>query len=96
MLLHSSPKARYVKSEKDLSHIELAHSGNISSSSIARTYRVNGVDISTEEKQEQEYKDFVPYTLALLFSSVDMSTSLTRYAFALLKLDILLLRSNSI
>ena len=31
MLLHSSPKARYVKSERDLSHIELARSDNISS-----------------------------------------------------------------
>ena len=33
MLLHSSPKARYVKSARDLSHIELTLSGNISSSS---------------------------------------------------------------
>ena len=33
MLLHTSPKARYVKSERDLSHIELARSDNISSSS---------------------------------------------------------------
>ena len=42
---------------RDLSHIELPRSGNISSSSKARTYRVNEVDISTEEKQEQEYKE---------------------------------------
>ena len=33
MLLHSSPKARYVKSARDLSHIELERSDNISSSS---------------------------------------------------------------
>ena len=31
--------------------------GNISGSSKARTYRVNEVDISTEEKREQEYKE---------------------------------------
>ena len=31
MLLHSSPKARYVKSERGLSHIELERSDNISS-----------------------------------------------------------------
>ena len=37
-----------------------------------------------------------PYILALGFSSVDMSTLLTRYAFATLKLDILSLRVNSI
>ena len=37
---------------RDLSHIELVRSGNISSSSKARTYRVNGVDISTKNKSK--------------------------------------------
>ena len=32
MLLHYSPQARYVKSARDLSHIELEQSDNISSS----------------------------------------------------------------
>ncbi len=39
---------------RDLSHIELERSDNISSSSEARTYRVNRVDISTEEKNESK------------------------------------------
>ena len=64
MLLHCSPKARYVKSERDLSHIELTRSGNISSSSKARTYRVNEVDISTEQKRAG-IEGISPFTLAL-------------------------------
>ena len=59
MLLHYSPQARYVKSARDLSHIELTRSGNISSLSVAKVYRVNEVDISTEEKREQEYTEKV-------------------------------------
>ena len=39
---------------RDLSHIKLTRSGNISSSSKARTYRVNGVDISTKEKNKSK------------------------------------------
>ena len=35
---------------RDLSHIELAQSDNISSLSVAKAYRVNEVDISTKEK----------------------------------------------
>ena len=35
---------------RDLSHIELERSNNISSLSAAKAYRVNEVDISTEEK----------------------------------------------
>ena len=54
MLLHSSPKARYVKSKRDLSHIELTRSGNISSSSKARTYRVGEAHISTKEKNKSK------------------------------------------
>ena len=65
MLLHSSPKARYVKSERDLSHIELARSDNISSSSKARTYRVGEAHISTERKTRARIKDFLLFTLAL-------------------------------
>ena len=65
MLLHSSPKARYVKSERDLSHIELARSGNISSLSVAKAYRVNVVDISTKEKTRARIRGENPYILAL-------------------------------
>ena len=50
MLLHTSPTAIYVKSDRDLSHIELARSYNISSSSKARTYRVGEAHISPERK----------------------------------------------
>ena len=67
MLLHSSPKARYVKSKRDLSHIELTRSDNISSSSKARTYRVDEVDISTERKIRARIEGFLP--LLLLFSA---------------------------
>ena len=65
MLLHYSPQARYVKSAKDLSHIELERSDNISGLSKARIYRVGEVDISTEEKQEQEYKVFSLYSCSV-------------------------------
>ena len=41
---------------RDLSHIELTHSDNISSLNVAKAYQVNEVDISTE-KREQEYKE---------------------------------------
>ena len=54
MLLHSSPKARYVKSERALSHIELEQSDNISTSSKARTYRVGEAHISTKEKNKSK------------------------------------------
>ena len=49
----------FASQTRDLSHIELARSDNISSLSAVKAYRVNEVDISTEEKQEQEYKDFL-------------------------------------
>ena len=67
MLLHSSPKARYVKSKRDLSHIELTRSGNISSLSVAKAYRVGEAHISTEEKREQEYKEKLLIFLLFLF-----------------------------
>ena len=47
-----------------LSHIELERSGNITSLSIAKAYRVNGVDISTEEKRVRVQGEN-PYILAL-------------------------------
>ena len=50
---------------RDLSHIELTRSDNISSSSKARTYRVNEVDISTEEKTRARIEEFSPFILAL-------------------------------
>ena len=65
MLLHYSPKARYVKSARDLSHIELARSDNISSSSKARTYRVGEAHISTERKTIARISGKNPSILAL-------------------------------
>ena len=41
--------------------------GNISSLSVAKAYRVNEVDISTEEKREQEYKEKLRIFLLFLF-----------------------------
>ena len=79
MLWHTSITAIYVKGERDLSHIELARSDNISSSSKARTYRVNEVDISTEEKREQEYKEKV--LIFLLFFCFYMGLGLDHNAF---------------
>ncbi len=70
MLLNFSPKSRYVKSKRDLSHIELMRSGNISSSSKARTYRVNAVDISTE-KTRARIEGLYPYVLALYACTMD-------------------------
>ena len=55
----------FASQTRDLSHIELAQSGNISSLSIAKAYRVNGVDISTEEKTRARIEGFIPFTLAL-------------------------------
>ena len=66
MLLHTSPKARYVKSERDLSHIELAQRDNISSLSAVKAYRVNEVDISTEEKNKSKNRR-ICFLLLLLF-----------------------------
>ena len=65
MLLHYSPKARYVKSARVLSHIELARSDNISSSSKARTYRVGEAHISTERKIRARIRGENPSILAL-------------------------------
>ena len=80
MILHTSPTAIYVKSDRDLSHIELAQSDNISSSSTARTYRVNIGVLKTKyefwgsrakltyrqkEKTRARIEGFFPFTLAL-------------------------------
>ena len=67
MLLHFSPKASCVKSERDLSHIELERSDNISSLNAVKAYRVGEAHISTEEQTEQEYKDFLLVLLLFLF-----------------------------
>ncbi len=40
--------AMFVWQTRDLSHIQLAQSGNISSLNVAKAYPVNRVDISTE------------------------------------------------
>ena len=71
MMLASQALDMFATQTRDLSHIEWTRSGNISSSSIARTYRVSKADISTEEKQEQEQKDFL--LLFLLFYVCNMS-----------------------
>ena len=55
---------------RDLSHIELTRIGNISSLSVAKAYRVNKVDISTEEKREQEYKEKLLIFLLFFFFSL--------------------------
>ena len=39
---------------RDLFHIELMRSNNISSFIVEKAYRINEVDISTKEKLEQE------------------------------------------
>ena len=64
---------------RDLSHIELARSDNISSSSKARTYRVNEVDISTKEKTRARIEGFSPFTLAL--SACNMGLGLAHKSF---------------
>ncbi|MBQ8399137.1 MAG: hypothetical protein IJX08_04125, partial [Clostridia bacterium] len=43
---------------RDLSHIELAQSADISSLSVAKAYRVNRVDISTKEKIRTRIEGF--------------------------------------
>jgi hypothetical protein len=50
---------------RDLSHIELARSDNISSSSKARTYRVGEANISTERKTRARIRGKNPSILAL-------------------------------
>ena len=50
---------------RDLSHIELARSDNISSLSAVKAYRVNEVDISTEEKKSKNRRIY--FLLLLLF-----------------------------
>jgi len=55
----------FASQTRDLSHIELAQSDNISSLSVAKAYRVNRVDISTKEKTRARIEGFFPFTLAL-------------------------------
>ena len=55
---------------RDLSHIELARSDNISSSSKARTYRVGEAHISTERKTRARIRGENPSILALSVSDV--------------------------
>ena len=64
---------------RDLSHIEWTRSVNISSLSVAKAYRVNGVDISTEEKREQEYKEKI--LIFLLSFCLHMGLGLAQSAF---------------
>ena len=63
----------FASQTRDLSHIELAQRDNISSSSKARTYRVNQVDISTDEIRAR-IEGFSPFTLALfLYKGLGLS-----------------------
>ena len=55
----------FASQTRDLSHIELERSDNISSSSKARTYRVGEVDISTERKTRARIEGIFPFNLAL-------------------------------
>ena len=64
---------------RDLSHIELERSDNISSLSVAKAYRVNGVDVSTEEKREQEYKEKI--LIFLLSFYLYMGLGLAHFEF---------------
>ena len=69
----------FASQTRDLSHIELTRSGNISSLSVAKAYRVNKVDISTEEKREQEYKEKL--LIFLLFFCLYRGLGLAHNAF---------------
>ena len=55
----------FASQTRDLSHIELARSDNISSLSAVKAYRVNVVVISTEEKTRARIEVLFPFTLAL-------------------------------
>ena len=55
----------FASQTRDLSHIELARSDNISSSSKARTYRVGEAHISTERKTRARIRGENPSILAL-------------------------------
>ena len=46
---------------RDLSHIELARSDNISSLNEVKAYRVNEVDISTERKNRARIEGFISF-----------------------------------
>lgn len=43
-----------INPKEDLSHIELPHSGNISSLNAVKAYRVNEVGISTKNKSKNK------------------------------------------
>ena len=51
----------FASQTRDLSHIELARSDNISSLSAVKAYRVNEVDISTEEKTRARIEGFISF-----------------------------------
>ena len=55
----------FASQTRGLSHIELERSNNISSLGAAKAYRVNEVDISTEEKTRARIEGFYPFILAL-------------------------------
>jgi hypothetical protein len=60
----------FASQTRDLSHIELTRSGNISSSSEARIYRVGKAHISTNKiKNKSKNRSLFPFTLALFLVS---------------------------
>ena len=58
---------------RDLSHIELERSDNISSLSVAKASRVNEVDISTERKIRARIEGVSPFILALSVCHIGMA-----------------------
>ena len=59
---------------RDLSHIELTCNGNISSLSVAKAYRVNGVDISTEKTRARVQGEKSLYSCSLsVCKSLDLA-----------------------
>ena len=71
----------FASQTRNLSHIEPAQSGNISSLSEAKAYRVNRVDISTEGKTRARIEGLFPFTLALLCLLVGLGYCPTAFAY---------------
>ena len=55
----------FASQTRDLSHIELERSDNISSLSVAKAYQVGEAHISTKEKMRARVQGENPYILAL-------------------------------
>jgi len=55
----------FASQTRDLPHIELARSDNISNLNAVKAYRVGEAHISTEEKNKSKNGRFYPFILAL-------------------------------